>query len=80
MRVNLLRFSNVAPKVCAWIKLSGQHDFNHYPLAPLGIELYMIEPCLIESKDSNFESDDKEEEPQQKIIAWPAPNIVVSEE
>ena len=31
MQVNLLRFSNVNPKVCSWTVLNGQHDFNRHP-------------------------------------------------
>ena len=45
MQVNLLRFSNVAPNVCAWTVLRGTHDFNRHPLAPLGIEMHMLEPA-----------------------------------
>ena len=37
MQVNLLRFSNVTPKVGAWTVLGGAHDFNRHSLAPLGI-------------------------------------------
>lgn len=44
MQVNMLRFSNVAPKVCSWSMLNGQHDFNRHPLAPLGVEMHMLEP------------------------------------
>ncbi|KAL7523689.1 LOW QUALITY PROTEIN: hypothetical protein ACHAWF_000626, partial [Thalassiosira exigua] len=43
MQVNLLRFSNGAPRVCAWTALQGQHDFNRHPLAPLGIEMHLLE-------------------------------------
>ncbi len=43
MQVNLLRFSNIAPKVCAWTVLGGQHNSNRHPLAPLGIEMHMLE-------------------------------------
>jgi hypothetical protein len=43
MQVNLLRFSNIAPKVCSWTVLNGQHDFNRHPLAPLGIEIQMLD-------------------------------------
>ena len=43
MQVNLLRFSNVAPKVCAWTVLNGPHDFNRHPLAPLGVAIQMLE-------------------------------------
>ena len=43
MQVNLLRFSNVAPNVCAWTVLHGAYNFNHHPLAPLGIEMQMLE-------------------------------------
>jgi len=43
MQVNLLRFSNVAPKVCSWTVLNGPHDFNRHPLAPLGVEIQMLE-------------------------------------
>ena len=44
MQVNMLRFSNVSPNVCSWTKLMGQHDFNRHPLAPLGTEMFMLEP------------------------------------
>ena len=43
MQINLLRFSNIMPKVCAWTILAGAHDFNHHPIAPLGIEMQMPE-------------------------------------
>jgi len=44
MQINLLRQSNVAPKVSAWAYLHGQHDFNRYSLAPLGIETHAYIP------------------------------------
>ena len=34
MQVNMLRQSNVTPKVSAEAHLHGQHDFNRHPLAP----------------------------------------------
>ncbi|KAL7523352.1 hypothetical protein ACHAWF_000485, partial [Thalassiosira exigua] len=43
MQVNLLRFSNVNPKVCAWTLLHGPRDFNRHPLAPLGVKMHMME-------------------------------------
>ena len=43
MQVNLLRFSNIHPKVCSWTVLNGAHDFNRHPLAPLGVEIQMLE-------------------------------------
>ena len=43
MQVNLLCFSNITPKVGAWTVLGGAHDFNRHPLAPLGIEMHMLE-------------------------------------
>ena len=43
MQVNLLRFSNIHPKVCSWTVLNGAHDFNRHPLAPLGLEIQMLE-------------------------------------
>ena len=43
MQVNLLRFSNVNPKVFSWIVLNGAHDFNMHPLALLGVEIQMLE-------------------------------------
>jgi len=44
MQVNLLRQSNVAPKVSAWAYMHGQHDFNRHPLAPLDIETHANVP------------------------------------
>ena len=44
MQVNMLRQSNVTPKVSAWAHLHGQHDFNRHPLAPLGIEVRSYVP------------------------------------
>ena len=43
MQVNMLSFENVIPNVCSWTVLNGHHDFNRYPLVPLGIELQMLE-------------------------------------
>ena len=43
MQVNLLRFSNIHPKVCSWTVLNGAHNFNRHPLAPLGVEIQMLE-------------------------------------
>ena len=43
MQVNLLRFSNVNPKVCSWTVLYGAHDLNRHALAPLGAEIQMLE-------------------------------------
>ena len=43
MQVNMLRQSNVTPKVSAEAHLHGQHDFNRHPLAPprnRGAQLY----------------------------------------
>ena len=44
MQVNMLRQSNVIPKVSAFAHLHGQHDFNCHPLAPLGIEVHSYVP------------------------------------
>ena len=43
MKLNILRFSNIHPKVCSWTVLNGAHDFNRHPLAPLGVEIQMLE-------------------------------------
>ena len=43
MQVNILRYSNIHPKVCSWTVLNGAHDFNRHPLAPLGVEIQMLE-------------------------------------
>ena len=43
MKVNLLRFSNVNPKVCSWTVLNVSHDFNRHPLAPLSVEIQILE-------------------------------------
>ena len=43
MQINLLRFSNVAPKVCVCPVLNGAHDFNRHSLARLRIEMQMLE-------------------------------------
>ena len=43
MQVNLLRLSKIHPKVCSWTILNGAHDFNRHPLAPLGMEIQMLE-------------------------------------
>ena len=43
MQVNLLRFSNVNPKVFSRTVLNGAHNFNMHPLAPLGVEIQMLE-------------------------------------
>ena len=44
MQVNMLRQSNVTPKVSAFAHLNDQHDFNRHPLAPLGIEVHSYVP------------------------------------
>ena len=44
MQVNLLRQSNVTPKISAWAQIHGQHNFNRHPLAPLGIEAHVYIP------------------------------------
>ena len=44
MQINMLRQSNVTPKVSAHAHLHGQHDFNRQPLAPLGIEVHTYVP------------------------------------
>ena len=43
MQVNILRFSNIHPKVYSWTVLNGAHNFNRHPLAPLGVEIQMLE-------------------------------------
>ena len=43
MKVNLLRFSKIHPKVCSWTVLNVAHDFNRHPLVPLGVEIQMLE-------------------------------------
>ena len=43
MQVNLLRYSNIHPKVCSWNVLNGARDFNRHPLAPLGVGIQMLE-------------------------------------
>ena len=43
MQVNLLRYSNIHPKVCSWTVLNGAHDFNRHPLEPLGVDIQMLE-------------------------------------
>ena len=43
IQVNLLRLSNVNPKVCSWTVFNGAHNFNRHPLAPLGVEIQMLE-------------------------------------
>ena len=43
MHVNLLRFSNANPTVCANTVLNGAHDLNRHLLAPLRINIYMLE-------------------------------------
>ena len=44
MQVNLLRQSNITPKISAYAHLHGQHDFNRQPLAPLGVEVHVYVP------------------------------------
>ena len=44
MQINMLRQSNVTPKISAYAHLRGQHDFNRHPLAPLGIEVHSYVP------------------------------------
>ena len=39
-QVNLLRQSNVTPKVSAYAHLYGQHDYNRHPFAPIGIKIH----------------------------------------
>ena len=34
--LNMLRATNIAPKILAYAYIYGQHDFNRVPLAPLG--------------------------------------------
>jgi hypothetical protein len=36
LTVNLLRQSNVVPKILAYTHMHGQHDYMKHPLAPLG--------------------------------------------
>ena len=43
MQVNLLQFLNINPKVCSWTVLNGSHDFNWHPLAPLDVEIQLLE-------------------------------------
>jgi hypothetical protein len=43
-QVNMLRMSNVAPKVSAYAHLYGPHDFNRHPWAPLGIAVHVYIP------------------------------------
>ena len=43
MQVNLLRCSNANPTVCSNTVLNGVHDYNRHPLAPLGIDMHMLE-------------------------------------
>ena len=43
MQVNLLRYSNIYPKICSWTVLNGAHDFKRHPKAPLGVEIHMLE-------------------------------------
>ena len=43
MQVNILRYSNIHPKVCSWTVLNGAHDFDRHPLAPLGVEIQMLD-------------------------------------
>ena len=43
MQVNLQRVSNVNPAVCSHTVINGVHHFNRHPLAPLGIEMHMLE-------------------------------------
>ena len=40
MQVNMLRQSNITPRISAHAHLHGQHDFNRHPLAPLDIEVH----------------------------------------
>ena len=42
MQVNLLRLSNINPKVYSWTVLYGAHDFNHHPLSHLSVEIQML--------------------------------------
>ena len=44
MQVNMLRQSNVTPKVSAFAHLNGQYDFNRHPIAPLDIEVHNYVP------------------------------------
>ncbi|KAL7524712.1 hypothetical protein ACHAWF_003918 [Thalassiosira exigua] len=44
-QLNMLRQSNVAPKVSAYAHVHGQHDFMRHPWAPLGSEMLMHEPA-----------------------------------
>ena len=43
-QINMLRQSNVTPKVSADAHLHGQHVFNRHPMAPLGIEIHSYIP------------------------------------
>ena len=43
MQVNILRWSNIHPKLCSWTVLNGAHYFNWHSLAPLGVEIQMLE-------------------------------------
>ncbi|KAL7537341.1 hypothetical protein ACHAWF_005737, partial [Thalassiosira exigua] len=44
-QLNMLRQSNVAPKVSAYAHVHGQHNFMRHPWAPLGSEMLMHEPA-----------------------------------
>ncbi|KAL7478494.1 hypothetical protein ACHAW6_004254 [Cyclotella cf. meneghiniana] len=39
MTLNLLKQSNVAPKVSAYAYMNGPHDFNRMPLASMGCSI-----------------------------------------
>ena len=60
MKVNILRFSNIHPKVFSWTLLNGAHDFNRHPLVPLGVEIQMLEhpnkrkTCGVKSKPGYY--------------------------
>ena len=62
MQVNLLQFSNVNPNVCSWTVLNGAHNFNSYPLVPLGVKIQMLEnpdkrkACGVRSKPGYYVS------------------------
>ena len=43
MQVNLLQLSNVNQKVSSWTVLNGTHYFNRHPLAPLSVEIQILE-------------------------------------
>ncbi len=57
LTVNLLRQSNIAPKILAYAHVHGQHDYMRKPIAPLGCAVQAhIKPDICQTWDTLSEA------------------------